>query len=640
MASSNSEVVGTTAASKALAEDTLCCVQWKSEAGHVGCLISTFGATSCRVSCKIGFDSTSQEAVFRISVPVALKASPDNQKTPFFIIIDPQHVSHLHRLALDYSEATQTCVSDLVAHSNLCASSTDVIALQFLLKQPGMVVGPRGTTSIEPRGAGGALKILQCLHALSSATTLTVFLPKSEALVERIGELSTIAPTGVLRSRETSALATLYRGVGGMDVGALLGAFRQPPTYEEVARTTEQPRVRPSTSVSGPALGKRRRTDQEQEEGVLRARAWMERMEQQQSDLGASLSVLRAEMTRMRRGRERARSAAPPEFWSTRPVTRSVSARPEAAALDEVQRYLQQMHAQVEAMEHEMDVRLGAMEQQQQQRVHSEAAAGQASSQPQQQQQCPPAMPLPTSQQTAGVPPPRDLPPRTPNPAPRHQSSSPHAPWSQFSDADRLNALADEEAGAAAPALATIDSDEEAAAAHAQHEAARALSQRRLFADLVAWLRGARSLSASCNNVHAHPDERLRTRLAALGRFAAVGNVTAFDACRAWCSALMFYLHGDDAEEQPQPQPLDPRGLVADLAALLRWADGRRRACDVCEGPVRDDFARLGAAARCAAEAAEGGADGGGVEAAVAAYERQRDVCVARVLTLSGSEGR
>lgn len=238
MTSSNSRVVGTTAASKALVEDTLCCVQWKSGAGHVGCLTSTFPATSCRVSCKIGFDSVSQEAIFRLSVPVALKTSPNNQKTTLFIFIDPQHVCHLQRLVFDDSETTQTCVSDLVARSSLCSSSTDIIALQFLLKQPATVVGPRGTTSIEPRGAGGTHEILECLHSLSSVTNLTVFLPKNETLVKLIGELSTTASSGVLWSPDISAVATLYRGVGGVDVGALLGAFRQPPTYQEAARTT------------------------------------------------------------------------------------------------------------------------------------------------------------------------------------------------------------------------------------------------------------------------------------------------------------------------------------------------------------------------------------------------------------------
>lgn len=252
-------------------------------------------------------------------------------------------------------------------------------------------------------------------------------------------------------------------------------------------------------------------------------------------------------------------------------------------------------------------------------------------------------MPPPNSQQTAGVRPPHELLP--PNPALRQQSGScasgsPHVPWSQFSDNDCLNAL--EEAG---NDDGTVDSDEEATAAHAQHEASRALAQRRLFADLVTWLGAARSLGGGVGrNVHAHPDERLRTRLAALGRFAGTGNAAAFDACHAWCSALLFYLHSAGADADAGKLP-DARHLMADMAGLARWAHERRRACVVAVEPVRDDFARLGAAARAAATADAVAEEGEGNRAdrgrvAMAAYERLRDVFVARVLTLAGDEGR
>lgn len=94
----------------------------------------------------------------------------------------------------------------------------------------------------------------------------------------------------------------------------------------------------------------------------------MQRIEKQQSHLGASLALIQAEMDDMQK-KEMSRR----EFHYARPVTRSVSAHPEATALIEVQRLLNQMLPRLSALEqHEQELqqilpRLNALEEQQQQ---------------------------------------------------------------------------------------------------------------------------------------------------------------------------------------------------------------------------------------------------------------------------------
>lgn len=216
-----------------LLDKAACCVQWRSETGDIELLTS-----SDKLSCKIGYDRTSGEVLFRVFVPVALKTSPNNRKTPFFIFIDPLHVSHLQPLPLDGSEPTQECVASLVS-SRQCSSPADVIALQFLLEQPATVVGPKETTSLEPRSE--AERLLAALHSLSLASNLTLYLPRNEALVECVDDLCARALNGSFRPPpQVYCLRGLYTGAGGVDVSALLnkyaaaGESRQLPAYPDV----------------------------------------------------------------------------------------------------------------------------------------------------------------------------------------------------------------------------------------------------------------------------------------------------------------------------------------------------------------------------------------------------------------------
>lgn len=110
-----------------LVNNDLCCAQWRSETDHVGRLGCTFPATSSCVFCKSGFNATTQAALFRLCVPVALKTSDNNRKKPLYVSIEPQYVSSLQSVPLDGSEVTQACVSDLLAYSQWCSLSADII---------------------------------------------------------------------------------------------------------------------------------------------------------------------------------------------------------------------------------------------------------------------------------------------------------------------------------------------------------------------------------------------------------------------------------------------------------------------------------------------------------------------------------
>lgn len=61
-----------------LAERAACCAQWTSETGDIELLTSP-----SQLSCKIGSDRTSGDALFRLFVPIASNASPNNRKTPY-----------------------------------------------------------------------------------------------------------------------------------------------------------------------------------------------------------------------------------------------------------------------------------------------------------------------------------------------------------------------------------------------------------------------------------------------------------------------------------------------------------------------------------------------------------------------------
>ncbi|KAF9641784.1 hypothetical protein BFW01_g1767 [Lasiodiplodia theobromae] len=370
----------------------------------------------------------------------------------------------------------------------------------------------------------------------------------------------------------------------------------------------------------------------------------MQRIEKQLSDLGASLALTQAKVDEVH---QRSRSVAPAEFSYTRPVTRSVSAHPEATALIEVQRVLNQMLPRVIALEQyqqETLPRLGALEQHQEElQQHQEELQQQQHEQQQQQNtadetnssttgdvqvaQSSPAQPIKQQQQQNPETSPR-VPETHPNSS--QQIASPQPPWSQLfdrrdDDDDRLAALGQQAVQSQQMTQHSADSDELREADHAHGN-----DSPQLFAELVALLGEARTLAG--RNAHTQP--HLRSKLEELGRFAHAANVAAFDTSRAWCRALLYFHRPAAADGQQQ---LDPRQLVSDVADLAGWAGERRRACDVSVPPVLDDFLAVSAAGKRAAAAA----DAEPARAAMLAeYERLRDVLVARVLTRSGGRGR
>lgn len=377
----------------------------------------------------------------------------------------------------------------------------------------------------------------------------------------------------------------------------------------------------------------------------------MQWIEQQLSDLGTSQALTQSKLDEMQEKMARSRSVAPVELPYTRRVTRSVSAHPEAATLVRLQDALNQVFSRVSALEqHQQEIltRLSALEQQQQ-----ELQQDQQELQQQQQQwrrhntadetsssttgdvqvaQSSPAQPIEQQQHPQTSP---RVPQMHPNSS--QQTSSSQPPWSQLYDTredddDRLAAWREQQAGQSQQTQHSADSDEEHEAAlakdhhhhHHRNDAAAATTPP-LFAELVALLGEARTLAG--RHVHTHP--LLRAKLEELGRATHAANVAAFDASRAWFRTLL-YSHGPAAAADDRP--LDPRRLLADVANLFGWAGERRRSCDLSVPPLPEDFMGL-----CAAATA---ADAEPPRALLAEYERLRDVCVARVLTLSGGRGK
>lgn len=223
-----------------LADRAACCARWTSETGNIELLTSP-----SQLSCKIGYDRSSGAALFRLFVPIASNAST-SRRNPLYVSIDPLHVSQLHSLSLDSSQATQECVRFLVS-SRQCSSPADVIALQFLLKQPPTVIGHAATTSLEP--LADTSRLFQSLRSLSLATNLTLYLPRNKISVECVDDLCARAQNGSLRpSPQNFCLADMYGGDGGVDINPLLRAFigHQPPPYPDVASTSEGSTARPN----------------------------------------------------------------------------------------------------------------------------------------------------------------------------------------------------------------------------------------------------------------------------------------------------------------------------------------------------------------------------------------------------------
>lgn len=161
-------------------------------------------------------------------------------------------------MPLDGSEVTQACVSDLLAYSQWCSLSADIIALQFLLNEPPAVVVLKGTISIEPRSEAVG-RILEYLHSLSLTTNLTFYLPKKQPLVQCVDELCTgISNNSIRTPPRVSDIPTLYHGAGGIDVNAqlrifaLAGASHRPPAYQDITRTSK-PSTTQSKTDSSPA---------------------------------------------------------------------------------------------------------------------------------------------------------------------------------------------------------------------------------------------------------------------------------------------------------------------------------------------------------------------------------------------------
>lgn len=137
--------------------------------------------------------------------------------------------------------------------------------------------------------------------------------------------------------------------------------------------------------------------------------------------------------------------------------------------------------------------------------------------------------------------------------------------------------------------------------------------------DLANWLYTATELGC---DVFQH--QGLQRKLASLGQYVRTDNKAAFDSTLAWCSALVFF----DAPGTSTLNSAATRVMVAEVARLIRWANGFHRGAEMC-ATLRQSFLQLCVAARAATiPARHVGAD--------EAYKRQKFACVAEVLAAFG----
>ncbi|GME33767.1 hypothetical protein GTA08_BOTSDO13096 [Neofusicoccum parvum] len=120
----------------------------------------------------------------------------------------------------------------------------------------------------------------------------------------------------------------------------------------------------------------------------------------------------------------------------------------------------------------------------------------------------------------------------------------------------------------------------------------------RLRADLAGWLFGAAELGCDALN-----HQGLQRKLAALGQYVRIGNVAAFDATLAWCSALVFF---DPASTTACGDAAGP--FLADMASLIRWANRFGRGAELAPR-LRQAFLQLGTTARTAVQVGAPGPD-------------------------------
>lgn len=121
--------------------------------------------------------------------------------------------------------------------------------------------------------------------------------------------------------------------------------------------------------------------------------------------------------------------------------------------------------------------------------------------------------------------------------------------------------------------------------------------QDELAIEIGLW--AARAVDA---NIMAYQDARIEPLIAEMGRSARAGDITAFIAARARCSANFFFFFGDDGEDARSDEyEIDQDGAaqvyIRDLERLLAWILNKSRLGDLT---LWAEFMKLGVAARAA----------------------------------------
>lgn len=192
-------------------------VLWTDDIGETCSLIQEPGCGP--VTCDVHFNSSSNEALFRLRAGVALKVRRDRQHIYVFI-----HPERIRTLVLDQDPPVNTAQENLGTVSYcLCLHLTD----------PPDIVGPKDERLVPKNNA--SQNMLKSLQALGNVTSLSIYLPMTCVSKSQLTSLCESASIGGRLStiKELANIGRLYGGRGGKILQSDKQDDVEPPPYQE-----------------------------------------------------------------------------------------------------------------------------------------------------------------------------------------------------------------------------------------------------------------------------------------------------------------------------------------------------------------------------------------------------------------------
>lgn len=187
---------------------------------------------------EVTFDArrpaSTNDAFFKLRSTVVLKAAAP-VKTPLFVLIHPERIKSLDIVETSAAEPGGTSRGE-TARKRL---GSDSLCLQFVLRRPADLVGPKSLDLTPKNKASGV--VLDCLRSLSRHNSFAIYFPRNVVSQARLVSLCEAVNNGTLQTIARQAdLISLYRGKGGQVITAadsLVDAPTEsdsPPSYDEL----------------------------------------------------------------------------------------------------------------------------------------------------------------------------------------------------------------------------------------------------------------------------------------------------------------------------------------------------------------------------------------------------------------------